>query len=113
MATSQDAPAPVQAALEAAHIDRRRRVVRRLGEKTDSVDMSDLADEMAAAEYGEPVTSKERKRIYVSLYQTHIPALDSLGLVEVERSTVITPTERLEDVAAWIDETRERFGETA
>ncbi|ELY37377.1 hypothetical protein C498_00795 [Haloferax volcanii DS2] len=52
---------------------------------------------VAARENGtaiEDVTDEERQRVYISLYQTHLPKLESAGLVdydEEERSVELVP----------------------
>lgn len=58
-----------------------------LRENGGSATMSDLADQISAwendAEINE-LTSQERKRVYVSLYQTHLPKLASTGLIDYD-----------------------------
>ncbi|MFB6131141.1 MAG: hypothetical protein ABEJ28_10010 [Salinigranum sp.] len=67
---------------------RRRDVLRYLQGRHDAVDLSDLAEQVAAWEHDTTVdalTSKERKRVYVALYQAHLPKLDDNGLVEYDQ----------------------------
>ena len=48
----------------------------------------ELVDDVASAEYGrsmDEISSDERHTIYVSLYQTHIPKLGELGVLEFDR----------------------------
>jgi hypothetical protein len=55
------------------------------------VALSDLAQQVAAWEYGkdrDAVTAEERRRVYTSLQQTHLPALDEAGIVDVEDKQV-------------------------
>lgn len=55
-----------------------------------SSELSTLADETAAWENGTPVselTSQQRKRLYVSLYQTHVPKMADLGIVDYDADT--------------------------
>lgn len=66
---------------------RRRFVLYYLRTESDSIALTALADEVAAWEYETPVeelTDQERKRAYVSLYQTHIPKLADAGIVEYD-----------------------------
>lgn len=66
---------------------RRRFVLHYLRTEADSIALTALADEVAAWEYETPVeelTDQERKRAYVSLYQTHIPKLADAGIVEYD-----------------------------
>ncbi len=73
---------------EALKNPRRRTLLRRLTESDDPMALGDLAEHVAAVENDKPVaavTSKERKRVYVSLYQCHLPKLDSMQLVEFNK----------------------------
>ena len=70
---------------EALRSARRRRVVRAVAD-LDTVDLGDLTEVVASEEYDCAIvdlTHQERKRVYVSLYQTHLPKLDQLGVVDV------------------------------
>jgi hypothetical protein len=52
--------------------------------------LTELAGQVAAWEYDTEVdelTEQERKRVYVSLYQTHIPHLDDAGVIEYNKDT--------------------------
>lgn len=51
------------------------------------VKLTDLATQVAAWENDtdpEDITEQERKRVYVSLYQTHVPRLDEAGIVDYD-----------------------------
>lgn len=66
---------------------RRRFILHYLRSESDSIALTALADEVAAWEYETPIeelTDQERKRAYVSLYQTHIPKLADAGIVEYD-----------------------------
>jgi len=82
---------------------RRRAVVRHLVEGDGSGSVGDLAERIAADENDTTVrqlSSYERKRVYVALYQNHLPKMDDLGVVDYDknRGTVRLrdPAERLE-----------------
>lgn len=63
---------------------RRRYVLQYLETHAGVIRMSDLADALAEWEMedeGAYVTHKERKRAYVSLYQTHLPKLDDVDII--------------------------------
>ena len=67
---------------------RRRYVLQYLNDVDDTVSMSDLAEEIAALENGKDVSqlsSSERKRVYVGLYQCHLPKMDSMGVVSFNK----------------------------
>ncbi len=65
---------------------RRRRVLRHLLDDRQ-ITLTDLSARIAAWENDTPIanlTSRERKQVYSSLYQTHIPRLSEHGLVEYD-----------------------------
>lgn len=67
--------------------ERRRRVLEYLRERRARVQMRDLVREVAAREHGiEPdaLTYDQRKSVYVSLRQTHLPKMNSLGIVRFD-----------------------------
>lgn len=67
---------------------RRRYVLYYLDQEPESIQLTDLAEHVAAWENGTDVDSlgkKESKRVYVSLYQTHIPKLAEAGLIEYDK----------------------------
>ncbi len=69
---------------------RRRYVLYYLRKTDEPVKLTDLAEQVAAWENEttpEEITEQERKRVYVSLYQTHIPRLDEVGIVEYDKDT--------------------------
>jgi len=69
---------------------RRRYVLYHLRETDEPVDLTALAEQVAAWENEtdlEDLTEQERKRVYVSLYQTHIPRLDEAGVVEYHKDS--------------------------
>lgn len=69
---------------------RRRYVLYYLRTTEDSIKLTDLAEQVAAWENNtEPdeITEQERKRVYVSLYQTHIPRLAEAGIIDYNKET--------------------------
>jgi len=69
---------------------RRRYVLYYLSQHDAPVELPTLAEEVAAWETEstvEELSSQERKRVYVSLYQTHVPKLEEVGLVEYDQDT--------------------------
>jgi DNA-binding transcriptional ArsR family regulator len=67
---------------------RRRLVLRYLRTVESTVGVRDLATQVAAWENGVPpaeLTYKQRKRVYTSLHQTHLPKLDDAGFVTYDR----------------------------
>ena len=66
---------------------RRRYTVHYLKQRGGSVSVGELAEQVAAWEYGKPIdeiTSQERKRVYIALYQSHLPTLHKEGVVEYD-----------------------------
>lgn len=69
---------------------RRRYVLYLLRDAGEPVELTTLAEHVAAWENDVEVTEiteQERKRVYVSLYQTHIPRLDEADVVEYNKET--------------------------
>jgi hypothetical protein len=67
---------------------RRRQVLRYLNEQDGQVTLSDLAEHIAAIENDttpELLDSQQRKRVYVGLYQSHLPKLDGMGVLTFDR----------------------------
>jgi len=65
---------------------RRRHVLRYLREY-ETTTLSDLAEHVAALENGKDVqslTSSERKRVYVGLYQCHLPRMNDAGVIDFD-----------------------------
>jgi hypothetical protein len=85
---------------------RRRYALYYLSSHHDGITLQQLSREIAAWENGVPVESlnkKQQKRVYVSLYQTHIPKLESIGVVEYDdESGEITLTRRADAVTTYL-----------
>ncbi|MFB6202852.1 MAG: winged helix-turn-helix domain-containing protein [Halorhabdus sp.] len=83
---------------------RRRMVLYYLREHAGSVDVKELAEAIAAMENDVDVselTSQQRKRVYVSLYQTHLPKMAETGVIDYDKDG---GTVRLTDRTTAIDE---------
>ena len=68
---------------------RRRHALRYLKEHDTPVEMRDLAEQVAAWENDTTVqalASDERQRVYIALYQSHLPKLDNEGIIEYNKS---------------------------
>lgn len=68
---------------------RRRLVLRYLAEHGGPVRLGDLAEHVAAIENdlsADALDSAQRQRVYISLYQSHLPRLDDMGIIEFDRS---------------------------
>ena len=87
---------------------RRRYLVQALHAHDGSIaTVTGIADEVAALEYEvdvAEVSQVERKRVYVSLYQTHLPKLEESGILVFDRdSGQIQLTTRAEKVGSYLD----------
>lgn len=68
---------------------RRRRTLRYLLEHNDSVTIGTLAEHIAALEHDtteSELTWRERKRVYIGLYQFHLPKLDGVDAITFEKA---------------------------
>lgn len=69
------------------------------------VQLGDLAEQVAAWELEKEVAeidSTERKRVYTSLQQTHLPTLADAGMISFERGEVAL-TDRVEELDVYLD----------
>jgi len=69
--------------------ERRRNVLRYLHDAEEKVSMRDIAEQVAAWENDstvQTITSSERQRVYIPLYQSHLPKLDEEGIIEYDQS---------------------------
>lgn len=81
---------------------RRRFVLHYLKEHGGPIELNELAARIASKENDVPVdqlTSQQRKRAYVSLYQTHVPKLEEVGVITYDSDTgEIRLTERADQI---------------
>lgn len=86
---------------------RRRYAVHALEDEDSSVELGDVAEQVAAWEYGvdvEQVSYEERKRVYTALQQSHFPMMDDAGVVDFDKNRgTVEPTESLDDVEVYMD----------
>jgi hypothetical protein len=67
---------------------RRRRVLLYLQDTDSQVSMRDVAEQVAAWENDttvEALSSDERQRVYIALYQSHLPKLDDAGVLSYDQ----------------------------
>ncbi len=86
---------------------RRRHVLRFLSENDGEITLRELATAIAAEENGtDPVgvTYTQRKRLYTSLYQSHLPRMERSGVIEYNRNTgVVTLAPGAEEFEAYLE----------
>lgn len=91
---------------------RRRLVIRELSDRVESVQLGDLAEQIAAREYNcdvADVESVQRKRVYVSLYQTHLELMEEVGLLQYD-GAYVDSTAGTEFARAVLDDIDARMG---
>ena len=101
-------PLPLDVVFEILKNKRRRLVLRFVKQQDDeSVDLGELAEHVAALENDKSVsalTSGERKRVYVGLYQCHLPKMDDADIVEFDRNRgTIELGENAEQLEEYLD----------
>lgn len=86
---------------------RRREAIRYMLQAGDRVKMRDLAEHVAAKEHEktvEQLLSDERQRVYIPLYQSHLPKLDEADIIDYDKPRgVVRPGERLEQFRQYLD----------
>ncbi|SFS78265.1 DUF7344 domain-containing protein [Halostagnicola kamekurae] len=90
---------------------RRREAIRYLLAADGPVKMRDVAEHVAAVEHETTVAkldSTQRQRVYIPLYQSHLPTLDEEGIIDYNKSRgIVRATDRLEVFRPYL-EIRER-----
>ncbi|MCU4926236.1 hypothetical protein OB905_09600 [Halobacteria archaeon AArc-dxtr1] len=84
---------------------RRRYAVHYCKREDSPVELGTLAEYVAAWELGkdvDAVTSAERKRVYTSLQQTHLPTLERAGMIEFDDRR-IELTENAQALEVYLD----------
>lgn len=87
--------------------NQRRRYALYYVDHVEGTTISDLAEQIAAWEYGigvSKVTSTQRKRVYNSLQQTHLPKLDDADFVEYDsRGGTVEPTPHADTLSVYLE----------
>lgn len=86
-----------------ALVDERRRIVLSLLREHHTVPLPDLAEFVAESEFDEDVAAisgEAIRDVYMSLYHTHVPLLESADLVRYEQE---------DDVVVWTERSGERL----
>lgn len=87
---------------------RRRDVLRYLIAADRTVTLPELAEHIAALENDvaiEELDYSQRKRVYVALYQTHLPKLDRANVLDYESGRGnITVAERISELEPYLDD---------
>ncbi len=86
---------------------RRRQVLAYLLETEETVTLGELAERIAAWENNTEIaalSSDQRKRVYVALYQTHLPKMDDAGIVDYDQDRgLITLADNADLLVMYLD----------
>ena len=86
---------------------RRRYVLQYLKQDDRAVELGDLAQQVAAWEYEttlEEVTPEQRKRVYTTLQQTHLPKMDTVGILSFDSDTgLVEATTKTRDISVYLE----------
>jgi len=88
--STEDEPLTQDIVFDILSSARRRYVLYLLRTEDAPVELTELAEDVAAWENDTTVdqlTKQQRKRVYVSLYQTHVPKLEDASLVKYDQDT--------------------------
>ncbi len=114
---AENYPLPEDELFHVLQNERRRAVLRYLDGTEDTVEMRAIAEQVAAWEHDTTVkqlSSDQRQRVYIALYQSHLDTLADAGIVEYERSRGnVRLTEIGQEVTTYIEgdeDERKRFG---
>ncbi|WP_276301485.1 DUF7344 domain-containing protein [Halorussus lipolyticus] len=93
---------------------RRRYALYYLRQEGGETELSDLTEQVAAWENETTpagLSTEQRKRVYISLYQTHLPKLDEADIVEYDRDEgVVRLGDRASDLDIYLgDVSRDEF----
>lgn len=104
----EDRELPLDVIFHTLKNSRRRHVLRYLMENGGRSTLSSLAERIAAIENGIPeqrLTSDQRKRVYVGLYQCHLPKMDDVGVIEYNQARGnVELTDRIRDFEEYLED---------
>jgi hypothetical protein len=98
---------PLDVAFEILKNSRRRTVLEYLRDADDTVTIGELAEHIAAIENDTTVqqlNAQQRKRVYIGLYQCHLPKMDDSNVVDFNQDRgLVTVTPAAEQLYAYLD----------
>jgi hypothetical protein len=87
--------------------ERRRRVLQYITGGDSTYEMRDIAEQVAAWEHDttlQALKSDERQRVYIALYQSHLPKLADVGLIDYNQSRgIVERKDAIERVEPYLD----------
>lgn len=111
---SDSGPLSKSTIFELLHNPRRREVLVYLLDNEETVPLSDLAEHIAALENDieiRELNSDQRKRVYVALYQTHLPKMDDTDVVDYNQARgLITISENADHLLTFLEIEKHRHG---
>jgi len=98
---------PLDVTFEVLKNRRRRLVLEYLRDTEETVTIGELAEHIAAIENDitvKQLNAQQRKRVYVGLYQCHLPKMDDAGVVEFDQNRGrIEPGDNVEGLYDYLD----------
>jgi hypothetical protein len=98
---------PLDVVFDMLKNERRRKVLKYIREEDGPFTLSELAEHIAALENDKDIAalnSTERKRVYVGLYQCHLPRMADAGVIEFDRHRgTVRPGDNSEQLYPYID----------
>jgi hypothetical protein len=102
---------PLDQVFDVLKNQRRRYVLEYLNDADEAVSLSEIAEQIAAWENEKDVkqiSSSERKRVYVGLYQCHLPKMDALDVVSFNKPRgIIELGDNVDELYTYLDRTEE------
>ncbi len=103
---------PLDQIFEILKNSRRRQTLRFLYENDGETTLSEVAEHIAALENDttvQAISSAQRKRVYVGLYQCHLPKMDDTDVIDFEQNRgTIEFGPNVEQLERYLDEPEER-----
>lgn len=99
---------PMDTVFQLLSAERRRHVLDYLQNETDTTTTGELAEYIAALENDKAekmLSSTERKRVYVALYQCHLPKMDDANVISFDKSRgTVTKAENADQLVEHLPE---------
>ena len=109
--TDEEAPpqsVPLDVVFGILKNERRRLVLKFMAETDSGTSLSDLAEHIASIENDKPANelgSQERKRVYVGLYQCHLPRMADSGAIDFDKNRgTVEPGQNIDQFYEYLDQ---------
>lgn len=104
--TKQEPELDIDVALKLLKNERRRLVFDAFGDD-ETVTTRELAESIAAVEVDRVPDSDERNRVYIALYQEHLPRMDEAGVLEQHSPNEYSRGEHFDELERVLETVRE------